>query len=74
MIAVDPGHQNEGIGLDLVNFAIDRMTERGVRLAELGTGGDPGHAAARHVYEKAGFTPLPLVRYYKALGKDLTTG
>ena len=25
------------------------------------------HAPARHVYEKAGFTPLPLVQYYKAL-------
>jgi GNAT superfamily N-acetyltransferase len=67
MIAVDPGYQNQGIGLDLVNFAVDWITERGMSLAEIGTGGDPGHAAARRVYEKAGFTPLPLVRYYRAL-------
>ena len=36
-------------------------------LAHIATGGDPGHAAARHTYEKAGFTALPLVRYYKEL-------
>jgi ribosomal protein S18 acetylase RimI-like enzyme len=67
MIAVDPDHQNRGIGSDLVAFAVDRIVERGMTLAEIGTGGDPGHAPARRVYEKAGFTPLPLVRYYKAL-------
>jgi hypothetical protein len=39
----------------------------GETLVQLGTGGDPGHAPARHTYEKAGFTPLPLVRYYKEL-------
>lgn len=67
MIAVDPDYQNRGIGSDLVAFAVDRIVERGMTLAEIGTGGDPGHAPARRVYEKAGFTPLPLVRYYKAL-------
>ena len=67
MIAVDPDHQNRGIGSELVTFAVDRIAERGMKLAEIGTGGDPGHAPARRVYENAGFTPLPLVRYYKAL-------
>jgi len=67
MIAVDPAYQNRGIGLGLVNFAVDRIAELGLPLAEIGTGGDPAHAPARHVYEKAGFTPVPLVRYYKAL-------
>jgi ribosomal protein S18 acetylase RimI-like enzyme len=67
MIAVDPDYQNRGIGLKLVTFAVDRIQERGMALVEIGTGGDPGHAAARRVYEKAGFTPLPLVRYYKTL-------
>jgi ribosomal protein S18 acetylase RimI-like enzyme len=72
MVAVDPDYQNEGIGLALVNFAVDRIAELGIPLAEIGTGGDPGHAPARRVYEKAGFTPVPLVRYYKALtnGRD----
>ena len=67
MIAVDPDYQDKGIGLTLVNFAVDRIAGLGLPLAEIGTGGDPGHAPARHVYEKAGFTPVPLVRYYKAL-------
>lgn len=67
MIAVDPDHQNQGIGLDLVNFAVDAIAGLGIPLAEIGTGGDPGHAAARRVYEKAGFTPMPQVRYYKSL-------
>ena len=38
-----------------------------MEMAEVMTGGDPGHAPARRSYEKAGYTPLPLVRYYKAL-------
>ena len=67
MIAVDPDYQNRGVGLGLVNFAVDRIAELGLPLAEIGTGGDPGHAPARHVYEKAGFIAVPLVRYYKAL-------
>ena len=67
MIAVDPDHQNRGIGSALLGHASDRISAAGVRLVQLGTGGDPGHAPARHTYEKAGFTPLPLVRYYKEL-------
>lgn len=31
------------------------------------TGGDIGHAPARRTYEKAGFTPMPVVNYFKAL-------
>ena len=67
MIAVDPGHQRRGIAADLIAFAVDRMREHGAQLAVIGTGGDPGHAPARAAYEQAGFTPLPLVRYYKPL-------
>jgi len=36
-----------------------------MNLAVAGTGGDPG--PARRAYEKAGFTALPLVRYYQTL-------
>ena len=55
------------VGLTLVSLAVEEIGKLGIPLAEIGTGGDPGHAAARRVYEKAGFTALPLVRYYKAL-------
>ena len=67
MLAVDPDYQGRGIGLALGSFAVDRITELGIPLAEIGTGGDPGHAPARRLYERAGFTPVPLVRYFKAL-------
>jgi GNAT superfamily N-acetyltransferase len=67
MLAVDPDYQQRGIGIALVDFAVDRITELGIPLAEIGTGGDPGHAPARRLYERAGFTPVPLARYFKAL-------
>lgn len=67
MIAVDPDQQCRGVGSALLAFALDRISSAGIHLAQIATGGDPGHAAARHTYEKAGFTALPLVRYYKEL-------
>ena len=67
LIAVSPEYQNNGIGTELNNFALQKMKASGMRLAVVGTGGDDGHAPARKSYEKAGYTALPLVRYYKAL-------
>ena len=67
LLAVHPEYQNRGIGTKLNTFALDKMSESGVRLAVVATGGDPGHAPARRAYEKAGYSPLPLVRYYKDL-------
>ena len=67
MLAVHPDYQNHGIGTKLNLFALDRMKENGMKLVSVGTGGDPGHAPARRSYEKVGYTPLPIVRYYKAL-------
>lgn len=67
LLAVHPEHQNRGIGTELSDAALSGMLAAGMTLAVVGTGGDPGHAPARRSYEKAGFTPLPLVRYYKDL-------
>ncbi len=67
MIAVDPGYQGAGVGASLMQRAVDEIKARGVDLAVVGTGGDPGHAPARAVYEKFGFEPLHLVRYYRKL-------
>ena len=67
LLAVHPDHQDGGIGTLLNLYAVDRMREAGMTLAVVGTGGDPGHAPARRAYEKAGFRPLPLVRYYQDL-------
>jgi ribosomal protein S18 acetylase RimI-like enzyme len=67
MIAVDPDHQRAGTGRRLTDHAVDWIAEQGMKIAVVSTGGDPGHAPARAAYEAAGFTPLPLVSYYKAL-------
>lgn len=67
LLAVHPDYQNQGIGTALNRFALDKMKEHGMKTAVVGTGGDPGHAPARKSYEKAGYTGLPLVRYYQDL-------
>jgi ribosomal protein S18 acetylase RimI-like enzyme len=67
MLAVDPAHQNRGLGTRLNAVALDRLREAGMEVAQVGTGGDPGHAPARRTYEKAGYTALPSVWYFQLL-------
>lgn len=63
MIAVDPATQRKGIATLLTGHALDEMRARGIDLAIVATGGDPGHTPARRTYEKAGFTACPQVWY-----------
>lgn len=67
MLAVDSTHQNGGLGTSLTELALDRIKDAGMPVAMVETGGDPGHAAARRAYEKAGCTLLPIARYFKKL-------
>ena len=67
MLAVDPDHQGRSIGTALTGFALDRLKDAGMTVATVETGGDPGHAAARRTYEKAGYVLLPVARYFKNL-------
>ncbi len=67
MLAVDPDHHGGGIGTALTGFALDRLKDAGMKVAMVETGGDPGHAAARRTYEKAGFVLSPIARYFKNL-------
>jgi GNAT superfamily N-acetyltransferase len=53
--AVHPDHAGKGVGTAMYDFAVARMREAGMRVATVGTGGDPSHAPARRAYEKAGF-------------------
>jgi ribosomal protein S18 acetylase RimI-like enzyme len=66
-LAVHPEYQNLGIGTELNKFSLKKMKESGMKMARVETGGDPSHAPARRTYEKAGYTALPLVRYFKDL-------
>lgn len=67
MVAVDPDFQGRGIGSALTQFALDWMKAAGMSVAMVETGDDPGHAPARHTYEKLGFRLLPIARYFKKL-------
>ncbi len=67
MVAVDPDHQPAGLGAALTKVAIEWLREAGMSVAMVETGGDPGHLPARRTYESAGFTPLPVSRFFKAL-------
>jgi ribosomal protein S18 acetylase RimI-like enzyme len=65
MIAVDPAAQRSGVGRSLTEHAIGQIRDAGCTVAVVGTGGDPGHAPARALYEATGFTALPIVNYYR---------
>jgi ribosomal protein S18 acetylase RimI-like enzyme len=67
MIAVDPAAQRRGVARRLTEHALAQLRAAACDLATVATGGDDGHAPARALYESAGFTPLPLVRYYLQL-------
>lgn len=67
MVAVDPDFQGQGIGTDLIEFALSWMKDAGMSVAMVETGGDPGHERARRTYEKLGFGLLPVARYFKKL-------
>ena len=67
MIAVDPDYQRRGIARALTEHALEWLKQAGMTTAMVETGGDPGHAAARHTYEAAGFRLFPVARYFKKL-------
>ena len=66
--AVHPDCQGRGIAGRMYEAVFERMRERGMRFAKVGTGLDPSHAPARRAYQKAGFDrELPAVTYYRGL-------
>lgn len=67
MIAVEPDYHRRGIGAALTEFALEQIKSAGMRVAMVETGCDTGHAPARCAYEKMGFEPLPIARYFKKL-------
>jgi GNAT superfamily N-acetyltransferase len=67
IIGVDPDFQGRGVSSRLTEFATEHMRNRGMDIAVVETGGDRGHVPARAAYETAGFTLLPIARYFRLL-------
>ncbi len=66
--AVSPDYRGMGIASALYDFVINKMKECGIKYVTVTTGLDDAHAAARHVYEKAGFSKnLQSITYYKTI-------
>jgi hypothetical protein len=51
----------------LLGHAVAELGASGAGVVDIGTGGDPGRAPARALYEKHGFRCVPLARYYLPL-------
>ena len=67
IIGVDPDYQRRGVSSRLTEVATEHMRSRGMDIAVVETGGDSGHQPARAAYEAAGFTLLPIARYFRLL-------
>lgn len=67
MVAVHPDARRRGVGTAVCRAALDRLTQRGVTVVHVGTGGDPFHASARRLYESLGFYGYPVMDYTRAL-------
>jgi len=65
---VHPDHGGKGIGTALYEHALAALKSAGMKLATVGTGGDPSHEPARRAYEKAGFSVhIPSIYMYRRL-------
>jgi len=61
---VHPDVQGTGVGSRQLAFVLEELRRRGMTIAEVQTGLNDGHAAARKMYERAGFEPLFDARTY----------
>ncbi len=65
--AVHPSHQGKGIAAQMYARVFEILQAEGLKFAQVDTGGDEAHIPARRAYEKSGFTPVPVVHYFKKL-------
>ena len=56
------------VGRSETNAGAEHMKRAGMDICVIETGRDPGHAPARALYEAAGYTLLPIARYFRRLG------
>lgn len=74
IVGVAPEAQRSGIGADLTRTASAWLRDAGMRVAYISTGGDPGHAPARALYERLGYTLFPSAQYFLALRPEEEDG
>ena len=67
ILAVSPTYRRNQVGRGLCEYAIVEMKADGVKVVEIGTGDDAFHAAARGLYERLGFTKIPIAGYLKSV-------
>jgi len=68
MLAVAAAHRRDHIGTALCEYAFDDMTDQGVEVVTIGTGGtDSFHAPARALYDSLGCVPVHVAVYFKQL-------
>jgi len=68
ILAVAATHRRDHIGTALCKHAFAAMTENGVEVVTIGTGGtDSFHAPARALYESLGCVPVQVAVYFRHL-------
>lgn len=67
LVGVDPEARRRGVGAALTRRAEEHLRDAGMLVSFISTGGDPGHADARRLYDGLGYTAFPSTQYFKAL-------
>jgi GNAT superfamily N-acetyltransferase len=67
IVGVDPAGQRQGVGRALIRQAEAWLRDQGMAVVFIGSGGDPGHAPARAMYESLGYLLYPSAQYFMVL-------
>ena len=67
LLAVRSPYRRDHVGQRLCRHAIDAMQAGGVRVVEVGTGGDDFHVGARALYESLGFLKVEIAGYIRTI-------
>jgi len=70
-MGVDPAAHSRGIGRAILKRVETEAAAHGGYLVLIETSMSPGYAAARHLYESAGYTREALIRDFYARGDDM---
>jgi ribosomal protein S18 acetylase RimI-like enzyme len=69
-IAVNPEHQNTGVGTSLVQYAVTTIKNSNGRMIVVETSGTEHYLTTRRFYEKLGFCPQLCIKDFYAVGDD----